>query len=138
MRKLNQINQYLEQQVEYYESNTDYSSLYLDMLGDRLQYDGVYNEEQIEQLLDNELTTETDYSYGIDNSIAVFPIGEIDICIDTNLTEKEYNAIESNIDYPSKYYPNTDNGSPYIVAYICSGMNVRVYSTLELNNEGVA
>ena len=126
MRKVTDINQYLEQQIEYYETNTDYSDNYLDFLGDTLQYDGVYNEEDIYRILDNELTTSTDYSYGVDNSVAVFPVGEIEIQIDTNLTQKEYNAIEHKINYPSKY-----NGSLLLV-YICAGMNVRVYSDAEL------
>lgn len=132
MRKLNEINRHLEDQAEYYESNTDYSDLYLDLLGDTLQYDGVYNEDTIYKILDSDLTTSTDYSYGVDDAVAVYPMGEIEICIDTNLTVTEYNAIEDQIEAVTKFHPATSTEQAYIVAYICCGMNVRVYSDLSL------
>ena len=102
MRRVNEINNEIDSQIEYYENNTDYSDNYLDLLGDTLQYNGIYSEEEIYRLLDADLHTETDYSYLVDSAIAVFPVGEIEIQIDTELTQKEYNAIESKINYPSR------------------------------------
>jgi len=127
MRKLNDIKQYIEDQVNYYENNTDYSDMYLDLIGDTMQYDGVYSEEEIYRLLDADLYTSTDYSYMSDDAIAVYPMGEIEICFDTDLTQKEYNAIADQLDQVSHYKPKTDHSDPYIRVFICSGMNIRVY-----------
>ena len=132
MRKLSEINRYLESQVEYYESNTDYSDLYLDFIGDTLQYEDQYSEEDQYKILDSDLTTSTDYSYLSDDAVAVYPVGEIEVCINTDLTEKEYRAIEDKLDHVSKYYANEHNNAPYIVVYICAGMNIRVYSDVEI------
>ncbi len=128
MRRVNKINEAIEDQTKYYEDNRDYSDLYLDMLGDRLDYDGVYSEEDVYKILDSELTTDTDYGYGVDDAVAVFPMGEIEIMLDVELTQKEYEAIENKLDPVTKFYPATDTESAYIVAYICTGMNIRVYS----------
>ena len=124
MRKLNEIKSEIESQVDYYENNRDYSDMYMDMLGDNLQYNNV-PEDEIYRLLDADLYTDTDYSYLNDDAIAVFPMGEIEICIDTNLTEKEYNAIESQLDQVSEYKYN--DGESYLRVFICTGMNIRVY-----------
>lgn len=122
MRKLNDINAFIGSQIEYYESNEDYAGNYLDMVGDRLQYDGVYSEDEIDSIMDSNLTTDTDYSYLNDDAVCVFPIGEIEVTIETNLTQREYEAIEDNISHPSRF----NDGE--ITAYVCAGMNVRIYS----------
>ena len=129
MRTYNDINRELDRQVDYYENNKDYSDQYLDLLGDQLQYEDRFNEDEILAILDSELTTETDYSYLADNCITLFHMGEIEVQIDTNLTKKEFNAIEDKLDYPASW------NEGYIIAYICSGMNVRVYSSLSLTVE---
>ena len=126
MRRVNDINREIEIQIDYYENNRDYSDNYLDILADALQYDDRYSEDDQYKILDSNLTTDTDYSYLADNAVAVFPVGEIEIQIDTDLTEREYAAIENKIDYPSSY-----NGDS-ISVYICTGMNVRIYSDAEV------
>ncbi len=122
MRRVNEINREIDSQIKYYEDNRDYSDSYLDILGDQLQYDDRYSEELQHKILDSDLTTATDYSYWADNSAAIFPVGDIELQLEVELTEKEYNAIEDKLDYASEYHG--DN----ILVYVCAGMNVRVYS----------
>lgn len=129
MRKLNDINMFIESQVDYYENNTDYSDQYIDFIGDETQLNN-YDEDDIYAILESNLTTSTDYSIWDDGAVGVFPVGEIEIQIDTNLTQKEYNAIEDKIDVVSKF--NAVDG--VITAYICAGMNVRVYSDYKGGN----
>jgi len=131
LRKVNDINAFIESQIDYYENHSDYQNSYLDFLGDNLQYDGIYNDEQINLLLDSDLTTSTDYGYLADNCIALWPVGEIEIDVETNLTEKEYKAIKDKIDYAFSFKDGV------ITCFICTGMNVRAYSDLELTPLGV-
>ena len=132
LRRVNDINREIESQIDYYENNSDYSDNYIDMLGDTLQYDDRYTEDDIYKILDSELTTATDYSYLADDAVATFPVGEIELQLDTDLTEKEYEAIKDKIDYPSTYCGD------YILVYVCSGMNVRVYSDADVTAREVA
>ena len=124
LRRVNDINKEIERQIDYYENNRDYSDNVLDFIGDQLRYDGV-DEEEIHRLMNADLYTDTDYSYLSDDAIAVFPVGEIEILIDTDLTKKEYNVIANQLDYSSTYNGDT------ISVFICTGMNVRVYENKE-------
>ena len=126
MRKLNEINAEIDRQIDYTENNRDYSDNYMELIGDTMQYDDVLSEEEIYRLLDADLYTETDYSYLADDAIAVYPVGEVEIEINTDLTEKEYNVIADKLDYASSY-----NGGSLLI-YICAGMNVRVYENREV------
>jgi hypothetical protein len=121
MRKLNEINAEIERQIDYHENNRDYSDNYMDFIGDTMQYDGIFSEEEIYRLMDADLYTDTDYSYMRDDAIAVYSVGDIEIQIETDLTQKEYKVIADKLYYASSY----GNGS--ILVYICAGMNIRVY-----------
>lgn len=131
MRRLNDIEKAVKSQIEYYENNKDYAGNYLDGLGDTLQHDGRYSEAEIYKLLASDLTTSTDYSYNYDNAITAYPVGELEAIIETDLTEKEYKALNEKFSYPSKYHKGD------ITFYVCSGMNIRVYSDIVDSAGGV-
>ena len=119
--KLNDLHTTILQAQEYYETNNDYLGNYLDSLGDILQYEGRYSEDEVYAILDREHTIETDYSYMADDAITVIPVGEIHHDIETDYTIAQYEAIEDKLDCVSSF----TNG--IITCYLCVGMNIRVY-----------
>ena len=121
---LSSINKQLQDAVEYYETHEDYLSNYADNLGDLLQYEARYTEDDIYAILDSSLSFDTDYSYlDTPEAVATIAVGEIHHEIETTLTRAEYDAIELDFDYASDY---SNDGT--ITFYVCSGMNVNIYS----------
>jgi len=109
MRKLNEINEYVSAQADYYENNRDYSDEYI------LMYNAAVEDEV-------EVTAETGYGYSYmpPDALEVYSVGEIEISIETDLTQKEYDAISDNLYCKSRF----DARDGVITGWVCLDMNI--------------